>query len=564
MASAETMMTACLSMLKIQDKNRRLVPLSLNRTQTKIVNAAYQMKEAGRPVRILELKGRQQGSSTGIGAYCFLRTLCEANTNSLIITEEKSGSARNIFSVYKRFADNLPFEVARDFTREGTLMKFSDPLNSQIRVEGEKKITSFTYNIVHCSEAAFFSSLAGTLAMLYQTVPDNQDTAIFLETTANQHGDDFYQEWIRAVEEKSDFMALFIPWFDHDEYRTPFANEEEKEEFGNQLSDNNEGQYGDETLLVGAYDLSLEALNWRRSAIRNRCQGSLNEFDRQYPSTWETAFKTAAISIFDMARIDNLKGTSPRKPELGTLFDLHGSIQFRPQQNGIVTMTLPPEPDYFSGYVVGADVAEGLDTGDFSCAVVMKRLPLEVVCVIKGRDGRQVDIDEFVDQIRMISKYYDDASILVESNADGGSVNRLLTERGCRNVLREKDVGLSGSERLGWRNTSTSRRMGVALLQTAFNSGELDVWNEDILSEFSTFVTVNGRPQAINKRKRRVQGMSRTGFFDDGVFACIGAVLAHEGLPAPRPNRWHQRRKDVIELKRWRESRNKKTVWDYV
>ena len=557
-------MTACLSMLKIQDKNRRLVPLSLNRTQTKIVNAAYQMKEAGRPVRILELKGRQQGSSTGIGAYCFLRTLCEANTNSLIITEEKSGSARNIFSVYKRFADNLPFEVARDFTREGTLMKFSDPLNSQIRVEGEKKITSFTYNIVHCSEAAFFSSLAGTLAMLYQTVPDNQDTAIFLETTANQHGDDFYQEWIRAVEEKADFMALFIPWFDHDEYRTPFANEEEKEEFGNQLSDNNEGQYGDETLLVGAYDLSLEALNWRRSAIRNRCQGSLNEFDRQYPSTWETAFKTAAISIFDMARIDNLKGTSPRKPELGTLFDLHGSIQFRPQQNGIVTMTLPPEPDYFSGYVVGADVAEGLDTGDFSCAVVMKRLPLEVVCVIKGRDGRQVDIDEFVDQIRMISKYYDDASILVESNADGGSVNRLLTERGCRNVLREKDVGLSGSERLGWRNTSTSRRMGVALLQTAFNSGELDVWNEDILSEFSTFVTVNGRPQAINKRKRRVQGMSRTGFFDDGVFACIGAVLAHEGLPAPRPNRWHQRRKDVIELKRWRESRNKKTVWDYV
>ena len=557
-------MTACLSMLKIQDKNRRLVPLSLNRTQTKIVNAAYQMKEAGRPVRILELKGRQQGSSTGIGAYCFLRTLCEANTNSLIITEEKSGSARNIFSVYKRFADNLPFEVARDFTREGTLMKFSDPLNSQIRVEGEKKITSFTYNIVHCSEAAFFSSLAGTLAMLYQTVPDNQDTAIFLETTANQHGDDFYQEWIRAVEEKADFMALFIPWFDHDEYRTPFANEEEKEEFGNQLSDNNEGQYGDETLLVGAYDLSLEALNWRRSSIRNRCQGSLNEFDRQYPSTWETAFKTAAISIFDMARIDNLKGTSPRKPELGTLFDLHGSIQFRPQQNGIVTMTLPPEPDYFSGYVVGADVAEGLDTGDFSCAVVMKRLPLEVVCVIKGRDGRQVDIDEFVDQIRMISKYYDDASILVESNADGGSVNRLLTERGCRNVLREKDVGLSGSERLGWRNTSTSRRMGVALLQTAFNSGELDVWNEDILSEFSTFVTVNGRPQAINKRKRRVQGMSRTGFFDDGVFACIGAVLAHEGLPAPRPNRWHQRRKDVIELKRWRESRNKKTVWDYV
>jgi hypothetical protein len=63
------MMTACVSMLKIQDKNRRLVPLNLNATQIKIINAAYEMKKAGRPVRILELKGRQQGSSTGIGAY---------------------------------------------------------------------------------------------------------------------------------------------------------------------------------------------------------------------------------------------------------------------------------------------------------------------------------------------------------------------------------------------------------------------------------------------------------------------------------------------------------------
>ena len=298
-------MTACVSMLKIQDKNRMIVPLELNKTQVKIIEMAYKMSAEGRAVRILELKGRQQGSSTGIGAYCFLRTICEANTNALIITEEKSGSARNIFSVYKRFADNLPFEIARDFTREGTLLKFSDPLNSQIRVEGEKKITSFTYNLVHCSEAAFFTALSETLAMLYQTVPDNQDTAIFLETTANQHGDDFYQEWIRAVEEKSDFEALFIPWFDHDEYCTPFPNQDEAELFKEGLSDNTESPYGDEVVLLEAYGLSLEALNWRRAAIRNRCQGSLDEFDRQYPSTWETAFKTAALSIFDMAHHKN-------------------------------------------------------------------------------------------------------------------------------------------------------------------------------------------------------------------------------------------------------------------
>ena len=35
------------------------------------------MESEGKPIRIIALKGRQQGSSTGIGAYCFLRALCD-------------------------------------------------------------------------------------------------------------------------------------------------------------------------------------------------------------------------------------------------------------------------------------------------------------------------------------------------------------------------------------------------------------------------------------------------------------------------------------------------------
>ena len=48
-------MTACVSMLKIQDKNRMIVPLELNKTQVKIIEMAYKMSAEGRAVRILEL-----------------------------------------------------------------------------------------------------------------------------------------------------------------------------------------------------------------------------------------------------------------------------------------------------------------------------------------------------------------------------------------------------------------------------------------------------------------------------------------------------------------------------
>ena len=215
-----------------------------------ILRAIYTQISEKRPVRLLELKGRQQGSSTGIAAYCFLRAICQPNTNALVITEEKGGSAANIFGMYERFFESLPFELKKQLTRQGQYMKFAKPLNSSIKVEGEKNVTSFTFQIVHLSEAAFFQNLGKTLSMLYQTVPDNPDTFICLETTANRYGDDFHTEWERAAEGKSDFYPLFVPWYYHDEYTSPFKADEDKETFERTLADSDDSQYGNEEQIL--------------------------------------------------------------------------------------------------------------------------------------------------------------------------------------------------------------------------------------------------------------------------------------------------------------------------
>ena len=550
-------------LLKIHDKFRQLRPLVPNNTQLKILETVFKMESEGKPIRIIALKGRQQGSSTGIGAYCFLRALCEANTNALIITEEKGGSAKNIFQMYKTFADNLPdMGVKREFTRENTFMKFATPLNSQIRVEGGT-ITSFTFQVVHLSEAAFFRNLRETISMLYQTVPDT-DSAIFLESTANRHGDDFYQEWIRAVNGKSDFFPLFIPWFTHEEYQRDFDSDLTKEQLGNSLGNAEGDEYGNEQQLVEAHpELTLEKINWRRHAIRNRCAGSIHEFDRQYPVSWEVAFRTQVASIFDLNRIGQLKSKAPRVKK-GHFNETPRGVEFRPMGVAVSKVYRFPDEAYKSGYIIGADVAEGLDTGDYSCAVVMKRLPMEVVCVIRAGKGEQLSLDYFADQIKWAAKYYDNASICVESNADGSAVNLLLSERGAGNLLRERDIQISDSSRFGWRNTSSTRRLGVALLQTYFNKGEFLVYDDQILQELNNFVTVNGKPQAVKKGQRRKPGEDDQGWFDDGVFACISALLAHEGLPAPKPSRWVEKKERLIEERRWEEDRKPKSVWDYV
>lgn len=537
--SPKSLMLSMSSLLKVQAKNRRIVPFIPNPCQRKIFKTIFEQQEQGKPVRILELKGRQQGSSTGIGAYCFMRTICEPNTNTLIITEEKSGSANNIFQMYKRYMKHLPFELDTERTREGQLLKFAEPLGSQLKVEGEKNITSFTFQLVHLSEAAFFNNLKNTLAMLYQTVPDDPGTCIILETTANSAGDDFAGEWQRAIDGRTDFVPLFIPWFVMDEYATPFDSQEEKDEFEDRILNGGQSDYGDEAKVYetyGAEGMSLEHMNWRRGAIRNRCQGSMHEFNRQYPQSWEEAFQTSGNNVFDMGVLSSwMKGVRSAEMKGAFVKTVHG-VEFKESADGIVQIWQPPDTD--KQYVMGSDHAEGLDAGDFSAAVVYNRLPLVEVARLRGFDGRQVTTDEFTEQMFYLAKHYNKAWICPENNADGGTVCMLLQQQyRYSNMVSERMLEISTSNRVGWRNSASTRRRGVARLQEAIRDEELTSWDEKFLKEALWFVGVNGKPQAQKKGKHRRAGETEDGYFDDLIFATIGALFAHDVLPAPKTSR---------------------------
>ena len=504
-----------------------------------ILRAIYKQISENRPVRLLELKGRQQGSSTGIAAYCFLRAICQPNTNALVITEEKGGSAANIFGMYERFLDALPFDLKKQLTRQGQYMKLAKPLNSSIKVEGEKNVTSFTFQIVHLSEAAFFQNLGKTLSMLYQTVPDNPDTFICLETTANRYGDDFHTEWERASEGKSDFYPLFVPWYCHDEYASPFAKDDERKQFERSLSDTDDSPYGNEEQVALIYpELTMENMKWRRHAIRNRCQGSVIEFNRQYPCSPEDAFHKSSSTIFDLAflrkaRSEYIFEPSPRT----TLVGSPSGLQQLDDPEGIIQIWYPPEP--YAEYVIGSDHAEGLDGRDFSAAIVLQRMPLRMVAKLRGFDGRQVSIDEFTEQLQLLGRYYNSAWICPENNADGGTVIALLQDKyEYQELVSERDLGVVNSNRLGWRNQSNTRRRGVGMVQEAFHADEIEIPCLQTLNEAMNFVTINGKPQAIKKGKSRKPGEPETGFYDDLVFSLVGALYAEHSRPAPKSKKY--------------------------
>jgi len=70
---------------------------------------------------------------------------------------------------------------------------------------------SATAQLLHASEAAFWSDLPRQAASLMQTVPDIDGTEIIIESTANGYND-FHSMWRKAEAGESDFIPVFLPW----------------------------------------------------------------------------------------------------------------------------------------------------------------------------------------------------------------------------------------------------------------------------------------------------------------------------------------------------------------
>ena len=85
----------CQHLLYIKDRNGQVVPLILNNTRLMIVKAYCEMRRQGVPVRIICLKGRQQGSSTLCCALVLLEMLAYGNRSTLACLLYTSPSPRD-------------------------------------------------------------------------------------------------------------------------------------------------------------------------------------------------------------------------------------------------------------------------------------------------------------------------------------------------------------------------------------------------------------------------------------------------------------------------------------
>jgi hypothetical protein len=269
--------------LKLRPKAGPLEPFLLNPAQAKLHQIIEEQKAKTGKVRVIVLKARQLGVSTYAAARLYHRTINNHGLRCIIIGHEKRASS-NLFQIVKRYHDHLPDSIRPSVGTSNAEELIFDKLDSGYIVSvasSEGTGRSATAQLLHASEAAYWSDLPLQMASLMQTVPHLSDTEIIIESTANGYND-FHSLWRKAQSGESEFLPVFLPWCLDPSYREPVSDDFTMD--------------AEEKRLAQLYDLDKEQIAWRRLKIGQL--GSADYFAQEYPINPQEAFISSSFDSF--------------------------------------------------------------------------------------------------------------------------------------------------------------------------------------------------------------------------------------------------------------------------
>lgn len=489
---------------KIRTKKGELVPFRLNEAQIMLEALDQYCIKNGLYRRFVVLKARQMGMSTYSEAKLLHQTITNKYTNSLVIAhDDRSTSA--LFSMTKLYYDELPelIKPMKKYSNE-KLLHFENPdenppdgnigLRSSVRVQsaGSGEVgRGLTFRAVHCSELAFFPNAKITMLSLLQAVPDDPTCFVVYESTANGVGDYFYNTWQTSVKNESDILPVFLPWYTDSTYTKEFYTEEQRENFielVNTTFKDNSGRnvHTEEYDLMTKHDLTYEQLFWRDWAIRNKCNGDVEQFNQEYPTIPEDAFVSSGRPRFNISALRGYKKIVEPPKRTGYLeWITKGKIvRFVDDPNGYVRIWNEPTQGGF--YCIGGDVAEGKETGDYSVGCVGDE-DFNLVASWYGH----IDPDLFGEELVKLAIYYNEAYLGVESNNHGLTTLKAIQRLEYWNIYYQKTYDKLTdqlTQKMGWNTNARTKPLMIDKLAEFIREKYLGIKWDILISEMFTYV----------------------------------------------------------------------------
>lgn len=425
----------------------------LTRPQRRFVERLERLRKAGKPIRIVLLKARQWGGSTTSQLYmAWLQLVHKVGLNSLIIAHQGAGSDE-IKDMFDRMIKAYPVEMLH---RLGEAYDENEPKlvgvgksgsihrvpqrNCKIKIGTAERPDSCRggdYNLVHLSEVGLWkvtdgkkpedivrSACSGVLLRPY--------TIIVYESTANGTGNFFQKEYDDAKNGRSQFEAMFVSWFDIEQYSLPIVDimQFATKLYLNRDNDNvmsSREESGRYLWWLWNRGATLEAINWYIQERAKYTEHAL--MAAEFPSDDVEAFVHSGTRVFDKYRIEALRPSCRAPRYVGEVYadgdegaDALKNLRFAVDKQGQLHIWEMPEiyDDEIvkNRYLTIVDVGGRSSKADYSVITVIDRLFMADggKPVVVAQWYGHCDIDILAWKAAQIAAFYDNSLLVIESN----------------------------------------------------------------------------------------------------------------------------------------------------
>lgn len=468
--------------LSIKNKRMQVVKFEPNWAQLRYLEIAeHQLNTSGR-IRIIVLKARQLGISTVTEALAFSLAWVFPGYRVTVLAHEIPAS-QNLLEMTHRYWETYPY--SRLYTPKylskndigwketGSALKVATAGN---RGAGRSSTTHF----LHASEVGFYTDPKTVMLGMTQTIAEEFGSAVVLESTANGRGNYFHEEWLKAEQGETEFAPLFLPWWEHYEYRASYLGITYKL-----------GTLDDEEKTLRRMGLDDDQLAWRRWMIANKCGGDVLMFMQEYPATPEEAFLATGLNVFPG---EHLRACyKPESGVRGMLIRDGDRVEFKAASDGPLTLFRKPVDDLDWGqYMVAGDPTRTVK-GDPACAQVLNRRTMEQVAVWRGR----IDPVQFGEELFKLGMFFNEATVTTEITGPGfGTIGRLVgmnyPKVWQRQVRADKTPGEIMQDTYGWATTIQTKQLSISWLIRHVIDHSLAIHDRKTYDEMSNYVTLEG------------------------------------------------------------------------
>jgi hypothetical protein len=369
--------------VKIPAKDtEELIPFKQNRPQRRLLVEFEKQRLANKPIRVIIDKARQWGGSTESQIYMNHIQLFHRKRWNMAICTLVDPQAVHIRQMLNTTLENFPESVAKfTLSNYGAFNSKNKKINERDCIIGvgsterPENLRTYNFRMLHLSETGSWKDTPGKSAKalaqsLRGSIRPLPYTMVVMESTAKGVGNFFHDEWMAAIEGRSSYAPVFVPWFEIEMYREKITD---YKEFIAGMT-----EYGWNLWDLGA---TLEGINWYFRHKTGENMSDLAMF-QEMPSTWRESFESTGRPAFNKIHINNqykhcrppvFRGDIRGKSVKGkSAFE---KIEFVSQVNGDLHIWEYPDTtiNVKNRYCGWLDIGGTTHKADYSCLKVIDR-----------------------------------------------------------------------------------------------------------------------------------------------------------------------------------------------